>query len=1378
MKQNYSVTLLIAVLLFHPASAFSQVRVGTKSTFVNQDIFHSSVFMENPDVISDYHGEKIIYSADHSDVRAYFTEKGVIYCIGKLVTKKNAKDEQDKDEEERNDTRVFACLAIMEWDGANPNPVISTGSKEQGYYTMIKKVGNTYKTITASGYKTITYKEVYPGIDVEFTLPEGDKAGIEYNLIVKPGADLSRVKLHYSGDVKQLIQDANGNIIIHTKNGDLMEHAPQTFYKTGQSLASGFTLNGKRLQFNFPGGYDKSQALVIDPWVTTLTTLTTKNIGFNVDYDFAGNLFVFGAGPTSYADLTHYFKLAKYDINGNLLWTFNGSVPSVPWNTADPGDGINCPGNFIVDKSTGNVYLGKGVDDDGTQTIRLDQNGNYDNFITAANEQVTETWGFAYNCSQGSLLEMGGGVTSDINMGVINTATGAITSSNITGITNGSHEDIICGTYDSSGNLYVILDDRDGYLPYKNTIYRVNSAYTGYNWDINSGYTTFNELANAPYWSTAVYSNNWFNSLAANGSYLYYYDGFNLTAYQLATGAVAGNPFAISGYTPMYQGGIAVDNCNNVYLGGVGVIKVFHFDGTNFNPGTDISLGSTFTNDALIDVKYNPTNNLLYVTGKGIVGTYTATPSVNCNPVASYTVSVSSPNCDSAMVHVSPSAGLNPQIFTYLWTDSANNIVSEVTNTSDTINVVSGLSNGTYEVQVQWNSNCGGTSVSQPVTLRCYPWTYSDDTTLCPGEKVTLWASAPVGSFVWSPGGATTDSITIVADSSIFYTVTYTPPVSLLSSSATIHVTVVPLQVVAIEDTSVCLGQTARLTTNVTVPGGLYDWIPGGANSSAISVSPANTTKYQVTYSVAGCTSTADSATVTVLPLPIDSIVSDKTKLCTNDSIQICALPGLTSYHWNSGNVTSCITVSAPGIYYVTATDKNGCSAQSNNINITLAPVPHDSISATNNNFCTNDSATICSNDTFTSYAWSNGGINNCISINQPGAYYVVVTDVNGCTAQSNNLVISTLAAPRDTIYADKSIFCTYDSATICSQDSFLTYQWNTGEQGSCLVTRQAGTYYLVVTDANGCTAESNHIPISLYPVAADSISAPKAGFCTGDSADICAVAGFTSYQWNNGATGTCIVVGQAGSYYVITTDHNGCTALSDTLSVSAFTAPRVTISADKTEFCPNDSASICSTVSTFKSYEWNTGATGTCIYAKETGEYYLSVTDNNDCTAVSNDISIELYPVPSIPIIENGNVLTSWGAVTYQWYLDGQPLLNETSDTCIARESGAYTVAETDSFGCNALSAPVNMTISGIDEVADERVLLYPNPSAGNWQLAVTDELIGSTLLVYDEEGRLILQSEIRNLKSEIQLNVARGVYWLTINSGQEIIVRKLVRL
>lgn len=220
-------------------------------------------------------------------------------------------------------------------------------------------------------------------------------------------------------------------------------------------------------------------------------------------------------------------------------------------------------------------------------------------------------------------------------------------------------------------------------------------------------------------------------------------------------------------------------------------------------------------------------------------------------------------------------------------------------------------------------------------------------------------------------------------------------------------------------------------------------------------------------------------------------------------------------------------------------------------------------------------------------------------------------------------------------------------------------------------------------------------------------------------------------------------------------------------------------ISSNLDTICANDSAVICAPV-TYTTYNWNQGGTANCISVNAAGDYYVSVTSSNGCSAESNHVHIYVYPVLPVSITQQGDTLISFGAVSYQWFLNGTALNGATSDTLIATQPGSYTVQVTDINGCEALSPVSTVTSVGIQQIdATMFISVFPNPnSTGTWQLSVDNSLVGSKLDIYDNDGRLVWQSEIRNPVSVIAPNLEGGIYWLRISSANSSTVRKLVRL
>ncbi len=92
--------------------------------------------------------------------------------------------------EEELKSRIFqtkTAAVLMEWLGADPNCEVEASrmAKEYFNYGIDKDIRNDINFV--KGYKNLVYKNIYPGVDIEYTVHE--RFGIKYNIIVHPGAD-------------------------------------------------------------------------------------------------------------------------------------------------------------------------------------------------------------------------------------------------------------------------------------------------------------------------------------------------------------------------------------------------------------------------------------------------------------------------------------------------------------------------------------------------------------------------------------------------------------------------------------------------------------------------------------------------------------------------------------------------------------------------------------------------------------------------------------------------------------------------------------------------------------------------------------------------------------------------------------------------------------------------------------------------------------------------------------------------------------------------------------------------------------------------------------------------------------------------------------
>ena len=113
-------------------------------------------------------------------------------------------------------------------------------------------------------YGRAAYRDVYPGIDMIFYAQASD---IEYDLVVKPGADPSKIRLHFEGG-RNLRLDSDGSLLMDAGSKTLRHAPPQVYQDSGgtrRTIDGRYRLlAGGKVRFEL-GAYDRSQTLVIDP---------------------------------------------------------------------------------------------------------------------------------------------------------------------------------------------------------------------------------------------------------------------------------------------------------------------------------------------------------------------------------------------------------------------------------------------------------------------------------------------------------------------------------------------------------------------------------------------------------------------------------------------------------------------------------------------------------------------------------------------------------------------------------------------------------------------------------------------------------------------------------------------------------------------------------------------------------------------------------------------------------------------------------------------------------------------------------------------------------------------------------------------------------
>ncbi|MGD0868594.1 MAG: SBBP repeat-containing protein [Bryobacteraceae bacterium] len=171
----------------------------------------------------------------------------------------------------------------MKMQNARPASRIEPGDKQIGKTNYVRPQGN----ITGiPNYGKVTYKGIYPGIDVAY---RGNQRDLEYDFVVNPGADPSQIRVAYEGSSRFAL-DGDGNLELETAAGRTLAHKPvvyQTIRGVRKPVQGDYVLMADN-QVGFKlGAYDHSQTLVIDPVLNVLAFLAGVAPSAGVDEGFA-----------------------------------------------------------------------------------------------------------------------------------------------------------------------------------------------------------------------------------------------------------------------------------------------------------------------------------------------------------------------------------------------------------------------------------------------------------------------------------------------------------------------------------------------------------------------------------------------------------------------------------------------------------------------------------------------------------------------------------------------------------------------------------------------------------------------------------------------------------------------------------------------------------------------------------------------------------------------------------------------------------------------------------------------------------------------------------------------------------------------------------
>jgi PKD repeat protein len=893
--------------------------------------------------------------------------------------------------------------------------------------------------------------------------------------------------------------------------------------------------------------------------------------------------------------------------------------------------------------------------------------------------------------------------------------------------------------------------------------YSTSVACSIYNWSVTGG----SILSPQTYGSAIVVA--WGNGSSGNGSVTL--DVGNCTG-------LCATPTTIS--IPIVSGSAAVSGDDVVCTGDIKTYTVANIPGTTFT--WNLSGGGTI-------VSGQGTNSIL----------------VNWNNYGTYTLSVNY-NFDllgcsgngTMQIKVSPdlyvytgqnfclqdgSAQVNGLIQgysgNYLWIvkDPSGSSSSSVSASPLTVNFTTA---GAYSVTGTPDPHVAGLSCNDSATVVFNvfdvekPTGITGEGLICPGSTYEYSSSGLTSGieFYWIITGGVLSSI---FGDEVSVTWNSTGPYSLSvkqkrlalpnCESDTISIAITPYAIQGITGSqSVCAnGQDNYSIQGITKPEVYYEWsvtptlgsVISGQGTPAIGIEWLNATGIAaITVTAINCNNQAATLNNIVVHLPTaPTITPAAPSFCEGSSVMLTSSPAAT-YSWmdSTGSVIGAsqnVTITYGGYFMLTATDANGCTADTT-VFVNENPAPDANISTPDANlFCipTPVSATLYAlTAAGYSYVWYlNGNIapgstnSPTYVVTQAGSYNVVVTNSFNCTATSGSIPFSQVNCPPPNCFVNDFVDFTFSNCDplqftgSVSSGNVTGPAWNFGDplSGNNTATGMTAVhdfssagYYHVVFSAN---APNLSPPPPTCPIAEEHVVAVYANAdfkyvegCSGTATQFTDLSTWlpgypvTSWQWSFGDMSANSNLQNPSHIYAVGGMYN--VTLTITSSVCTITISKQIVIPGITANASYLPSPVCSGTavnfsdlsihqSVIESWLWNFGD-GTSSANQNPAKTYtssgnktvtLTVTDMKGCTD-SYSLNINVNPLPSpgvitppgpISLCGNGTVsLSAPAGVSWNW------TSGETTQNVSAESAGNYSVEVTTSNNCVYLTPPVVINI------------------------------------------------------------------------------------
>ncbi|MFM1874947.1 MAG: hypothetical protein RL266_684, partial [Bacteroidota bacterium] len=387
--------------------------------------------------------------------------------------------------------------------------------------------------------------------------------------------------------------------------------------------------------------------------------------------------------------------------------------------------------------------------------------------------------------------------------------------------------------------------------------------------------------------------------------------------------------------------------------------------------------------------------------------------------------------------------------------------------------------------------------------------------------------------------------------------------------------------------------------------------------------------------------------------------------------------------------------------------------------------------------------------------------------------FYDWVVQQEGCATARTEVIASINPNPTVSVSGDTEV-CEGQSVQLTSSATDAdSYSWSNGSSTTDISVSPTEETTYSLTVSNACGDATDEITVQVNPLPTISASADLE-ICEGETAQLSSTSNENVSWQPSGETTTGISVSPTQTTVYTVSATNNCGTASEDVEVTVNPLPTANAGADQT-ICEGETATLTATGGS--NYQWDNAQTAASIQVTpgQNTTYSVQVVDANGCFD-SDEVEVTVNTPPNQPVItDNGPALESSTGISYQWYLNGDPIENATMVNYEPTATGYYTVEVFDANGCSSISDPFSWITVGIGALSSS-VAIYPNPFHS--ELIIELNEAANQVEVTDSRGKLIFSSNPNAPRFSIATDSwSSGVYTLKVRSGNESVNQKVVK-